>query len=106
MDNHAEGLNSPPLEPVGPIETNDDTDFTEKCVALVKTFDVAENWQLGRPAIERNEKWGLVWRADFSILDSKPQFRVNRIVCWETQDKKMAIEIAIGQDLTPLPAAS
>jgi hypothetical protein len=30
---------------------------------------------------------------------------MNRIVCWETAGGKLAIEIAIGQDLRPLAAA-
>ena len=105
MDHHAEAVDSPPLELEGHIETDDDAGFSERCLSQLAKSDMARNWRLGPPLIARSEKWGLVWRADFSILDSGPQFRINRIVCWEIADGKIAIEIAIGRDLTPLPVA-
>jgi hypothetical protein len=73
---------------------------------LIEAFGMAKSWQLDPPLIARSEKWGLVWRADFTFVDLESSFLVNRIVCWETTDGKIAIEVAIGQDLTPLSAAN
>jgi hypothetical protein len=105
MDTHAQGVETPSLDPDGQILTADNTTFTTKCVSLVDKVSSGKNWQLGQPLLTRSEKWGLVWRVDFKISDADFSPLVNRIVCWEIADGNNAIDIAIGQHVAPLPAA-
>ena len=105
METYPQGVDSPSLDPDGHIVTADNTTFTGKCLSLVDKFSSGNNWRLGQPLLTRSERWGLVWRVDFTFSDAEPSHLVNRIVCWEFPDGNVSIEIAIGQHLTPLPVA-
>ena len=105
MDTYAQGVESPSLDPDGQIVTADNTAFTEKCLSLIDKFSLGKNWRLRQPLLTRSEKWGVVWRVDFTISDADSSHLVNRIVCWEVPDGNISMEIAIGQHLTPLPVA-
>jgi hypothetical protein len=104
MDPNAQGVETPSLDPDEQVVTADNPEFVTKCLSLIDKFLSGKNWPLNRTMVTRSEKWGLVWRADFTIPDLDSSHSTNRFVCWELPDGNMAIEIAIGQrHLTPLP---
>jgi hypothetical protein len=96
----AQRLETPSLEPDEEIALGDNDAFVRECLSLVDNFG---GWQLGRTVLTRSERWGLVWRADFTISGADLSPLLNRIVCWELPS--LTIEVAIGQRLAPLPKA-
>jgi hypothetical protein len=61
-------------------------------------------WSFGNSLLTQSEKWGLIWRADFTVHGrSHPDF-INRAVCWTEPDGTvLGTHVAFGQKIAPLP---
>jgi len=103
MSMHAQDIEAPPLEPEAEVVVVESLSFSEKCLSTAMKSDPNSNWQLDQPLLTKEEKWGLVWRFDFTLRGKDMSPLVNRIVCWAPVGGEIAINIAIGQRLTRLP---
>lgn len=107
MDLHAHDFEPPPLDVDEASVKADDRAFAGKCLSIVEDRFAVESWQswqLGQTSLTRSSKWGLVWRADFSILSEGRWHSCNRVLCWENADGTPILMIAFRTDLTPLPS--
>lgn len=102
MQTHDGSFEAPPTDPATEEVTVDDESFVEECDTVVGEFLPRDSARLGAGLLTKTERWGLVWRADFTRLDSDLSPLINRIVCWRTDDGKIAACVAIGQSLAPL----
>src|SRR5438067_12300026 len=89
----------PPLAPLGETPISLAQTPHPECVAQVLKLIGASDGRLQRAIVTRSRGWGDVWRADFDTSDTIPPL-VNRAVCW-----KGDVEIAVGQQLPPLPVS-
>ena len=86
----------PPLVPTGEIPATQTDPAFASCLSAIAPLTQQIGAKLGTAHITQSAKWGLVWRADFSLDGTNPRY-VNRIVCW-----KGRVAIALGQDVAPL----
>ena len=97
---HGQSLSDfPSLEPVGETAIAEDRTFEQKCLSRVEQVAPGDRWRLGTPLLTKSDKWGLIWRADFTIAGVDISPLVNRIVCWQSPSGDVSINIAIGQRL-------
>lgn len=82
-----------------------DPSFETECMAAIS--DAAREWRFGSSLLTTSDKWGLVWRADFTAppVSASADF-INRVTCWrsaeETGKDLSGISIAYGQRVRPL----
>ena len=86
----------PPLVPTGEIPSTQSDPVFASCITAITPLTQQLGAKLGIAHITESAKWGLVWRADFSLDGGNPR-AINRIVCW-----KGRVAIALGQDVAPL----
>jgi hypothetical protein len=96
----------PPADPATEEVAADDPTFVEECRSAVDHFVARLAMQLGQHLLTRSDKWGLVWRVDFIYFDHDLSPYINRIVCWRTDNGKVAVSFTVGQLLMPLPAVN
>ncbi|MDH2386707.1 hypothetical protein [Bradyrhizobium sp. CER78] len=93
----------PPLSPDRETVVVDPL-VVEACTAHFA--DDAKNlgWSFGNSLPTQTEKWGFVWRADFTVHGlSHPDF-INRAICWsEPGGNILGTLVAFGQKIAPLP---
>jgi hypothetical protein len=89
----------PPIVPDGEAVTEEPS-VTATCSEQVREF--TKHWQLGQPLLTRSDKWGLVWRVDFTMPGESLAPLINRIICWQEPGGGVVITVAIGQPVPPL----
>jgi hypothetical protein len=90
----------PPLVPDGEIPAiAASSQSFASCITAIGPLTNQIGARIGTPHITQSVKWGLVWRADFSLDGIDPP-QVNRVVCWNGR-----VAIAIGQHVAPLDVA-
>jgi hypothetical protein len=92
---------SPPVTPTGERLVPEDPVFAEACFAIISK--VSAGWKLGVPIFSESDKWGTVFRVDYTIPGVETASLINRIICWKVPDDNVGIVIAIGQEQPPLP---
>src|SRR6266508_607523 len=60
----------PPVAPTGETAAPPDPSFVEQCLANEAHVAKPKQWQLGTQLLTQNDRWGLVWWADFTIPDT------------------------------------
>lgn len=61
--------------------------FVDACLKHVAGLVDRLGWQLGQSLLTRSDQWGLVWRVDFTTVNSIAASKsVRRYVCWGTPD--------------------
>jgi hypothetical protein len=90
----------PPLAPGAETPISPPLTPHPECVAQALQTLAITHGRLLRALVTRSRRWGDVWRADFETPDVDPPL-VNRIVCWQGE----AMQIAVGQNLAPLPVS-
>ena len=88
----------PPLNPAGETPITPTRTPHADCIATALQALAATHGRLERALVTRSRRWGEVWRADFESSDGPPPL-INRVVCWRGD-----MQIAVAQDLPPLPA--
>ena len=87
----------PPLAPIGEIPAiAASSQSFASCITAIGPLASQIGARIGVAHITESAKWGLVWRADFTLDGIDPP-QVNRIVCWNGR-----VSIAIGQSVAPL----
>jgi hypothetical protein len=95
---------TPPLEFDNEPRITGTPAFVSACRAAIRDFEKAQRWQLGTQIVSEVAPWGMIWRADFNVQDQLVEPLVNRIVCWGGESGEVALLIAFGQKLSPLPS--
>ena len=92
---------TPPLIPQNELVIPDVEALVERCMAHVpKNLGI----EIGATLTTRSVKWGLVWRADFTLAKSAGIKGISRIVCRDAQDDSpLNIAFITGQPVPPLP---
>ncbi len=91
----------PPLIPQNELVIPDVESLVERCMARVpKTLGI----EIGGTLTTRSVKWGLVWRADFTLANTAGIKGISRIVCRDAQDDSpLNVAFVTGQPVRPLP---
>jgi hypothetical protein len=85
-----------------------DPEFERACLVSVSHMAEKQKWRYKNSILTRSEKWGLIWRVDFEILDSYHSgSAVNRIIFFKLPDARLdeaasGICTAFGQRVKPL----
>jgi hypothetical protein len=74
----------PPLAPGGDeVALPADLAFEADCKAAVAESIEKFEWRFDNALLTRSDKWGLVWRADFTISGNRAEtIYINRLTCW------------------------
>lgn len=94
----------PPTEPaseerVGALAE----DFLAECRTAVAELKIGGDWEFKGESRTISPAWGDIWRRDFLIPADVPVELVNRIICWRGPNGRVAIAVAIGQDIAAFP---
>jgi hypothetical protein len=92
----------PPLVPEGNEVAQSDPNFVNDCLSELDTLNTLGKIEAGSHCLTENQKWGLVFRVDFSINGKSQAGLVNRLACWKETDGTIGQIYAIGQDIKPL----
>ena len=92
---------SPPVAPTGERLVPEDPAFAEACFALISKLSAG--WKLGVPIFSESDRWGTVFRVDYTVPGVETIGLIDRIVCWKVPEGNVGIMIAIGQQEAPLP---
>jgi hypothetical protein len=89
----------PSMEPGNEEPRTSDASFVDACMARIADDAEKLGWQFGNSVLSSNDKWGLVWRADFEVKNqSMEQGYVNRVICWSALgDDGIGVAFAVGQ---------
>lgn len=101
-----ENADIPPMAPDdGETLGVENSDFFAFCRKTGIEHANRSEGELGQGVLTWSERWGFVWRADFSI-GGQSRDNVNRIVIWGRDATHTNAAIAIGLDLPPLRASA
>lgn len=90
----------PPLVPTGESEIGGHADFVAECRETARVLPENE-WEWGAQLLTQSDKWGIVWRADFTVAGMNPPL-INRVVCWRKPNGSLHIHTALAQNIPPL----
>jgi hypothetical protein len=98
---------TPPVDPAGEPLIQADPAFAADCMARARALADGMSGELGIPIVTRSERWGPVWRVDFTVPGAGlgPPL-VNRIICWIKSDGAFHIDVALGQSVARLGGAA
>jgi hypothetical protein len=97
-------LERPPLEPEEDVVIVDEPTFLNACKSLIAEDAERFEWSFGNALLTRSEKWGLIWRVDFTTKYGGPVTnRTNRIICWgDASGSFLGLSVSFGQAITQL----
>jgi hypothetical protein len=95
---------SPPFEPNAEVVLVHLPTFVDACKALIAEDAERFEWSFGNSLLTRSERWGLIWRVDFTTKYGGPgPNHTNRIVCWgDASGSSLGLSIAFGQAIARL----
>lgn len=93
---------SPPLSPTGEQLAPNDIEFVMKCLSQLNALSKMGKIEPGPHLLTTSKRWGLVFRADFTINGDKLPDAVDRLICWREDSGKFGMTFAMGQNIAPL----
>lgn len=60
--------------------------FVEACKSVFADEAHRFGWSFGNSILTQSDRWGLIWRVDFSTPGSVKSTLVNRAICWGQPD--------------------
>ncbi len=107
MNNDVENGNDfPPISPAGETAAPSNPAFVNQCLSQLNSLSGMGKITPGPNLLTKNNRWGSVFRADFSIGNEKTGPLRNRLVCWKQKDGQISIMLAIGQAVPALNRAN
>ncbi len=94
----------PPLSPDGEKSAPNDPGFVATCLENLAALRLLHHVQVGAQALTMNDKWGVVFRADFILDHDTAPNPINRLVCWKNDKGKLVVTFAMWQGVKPLKA--
>jgi hypothetical protein len=94
----------PSTSPAGEADAPHDSAFVAQCLSQLNVLSAKGPITPNGQRLTRNDRFGLVFRVDFTMGDRPDDGLVNRLICWKTDDGSIATMFAIGQDVPPLTA--
>jgi hypothetical protein len=73
--------NLPPAEPSAEKVIPEDREFVAQCKSHIG-YDMSQ-WTIVKTVLSNSDKWGLVWRVDYSETTAKAD-SISTLVCWKT----------------------
>jgi hypothetical protein len=91
---------SPPLSAAREVEV-EDAKFEERCWSSI-SVKIRDKYLFGDPLVTRSNKWGVVFRADFSVRSETEISPKNRVICWTDKAGVTWVKLVYEQTLPPL----
>jgi hypothetical protein len=93
----------PPWVPDRETVVTDEPSFVEVCKAALSAPAQELQWEFEKSLLTRNQRWGLVWRADFVVAGQQRSSRlINRAMCWGGANGVEGTAVGFGQRIAPL----
>jgi len=92
----------PSLSPSAERDAPENPAFVEDCLASLDGLKKLGAIEVGSRLLTESEKWGLVFRADFTVNHTSNGNLIDRLICWKQMDGHIGTIYAVGQNIPPL----